>query len=303
MTAALLAHLIDTKEYPQLAKGWRTPISSILREDFVLQDEYATQHATLEDAAMHRTGFPSHGYALLGDKDGKYATTLDNVRAMRHLQMGSELRQEFQYSNHGYMALSVVIERVTGKPLSELFREKLWGPLGMKSTYLGEDELECIPEDVATSYRWGEKSQKYESVHRDKIKMASGAGAVISNVVDYAKWIKFLLDEAEPFSKDAHKDIQRPGNVARPGPNKFTDIVSYGLAQTRRVYRGNVILGHNGGCSMGAETYWLPGLKWGFVTMGNTSVSSNLVGMILFHKLLDDKLGIPEEDRLDLRKQ
>ncbi|KAM4054610.1 beta-lactamase [Hirsutella rhossiliensis] len=38
-TAAVLAQLIDAKAYPEPSRGWTTPISSILRDDFVLHDE------------------------------------------------------------------------------------------------------------------------------------------------------------------------------------------------------------------------------------------------------------------------
>ncbi|KAK1714323.1 beta-lactamase/transpeptidase-like protein, partial [Colletotrichum lupini] len=65
-TAAGISLLIDNASatssvYPGLS--WKTPVSHILRDDFVLSDEWATAHITLEDAMSHRTGYPSHDLA------------------------------------------------------------------------------------------------------------------------------------------------------------------------------------------------------------------------------------------------
>lgn len=72
--AATLAHLIDSKKYTELADGWETKICSIIRDDFVLQDEWATNHLTLEDAVCHRTGMPRHDKASVRVVNGKQAT-------------------------------------------------------------------------------------------------------------------------------------------------------------------------------------------------------------------------------------
>lgn len=277
-------------------------MSSLIRDDFVLQDEYATEHATLDDVVMHRTGFGGHIFALMEAKDGRKATTRDHVRAMRHLQMAHDFRDTYEYSNFMYMALSHAAEAVTGQDLGDALREKIWKPLGMDSTYLGEEELDNIPQHVATSYRWDDKAKTYGTAPRDTIRMASGAGAVVSSVTDYAKWIRFLLEQGDLFSEATHKDIRRTGIVCRPPAHEHQDIVTYGLAWNRKMYRGQLVYGHGGGTSQGAETYWIPGLKLGFVSMANTTVSSNLLGMVLFNKLVDDKLGIPEPDRLPFRK-
>lgn len=51
-TAAVLSMLID--ELPDLS--WTTPVSSVIRDDFVLEDAWATDHITFEDLLSHRTG-------------------------------------------------------------------------------------------------------------------------------------------------------------------------------------------------------------------------------------------------------
>lgn len=49
----------------------------------------------------------------------------------------------------------------------------------------------------------------------------------------------------------------------------------------------------------GANVIFLPDLNFGVVTLANTALTSNLAGQVLIRKLLDDKLGVPEKDRID----
>ena len=87
--------LVDDDEiYPEVR--WNTPISSLIRDDFVLENDYATTHTTIEDALSHRTGMPGHDFSYAGHKDGHKATPRDIVRSLRYLPMTAELRTTFQ---------------------------------------------------------------------------------------------------------------------------------------------------------------------------------------------------------------
>lgn len=43
---------------------------------------------------------------------------------------------------------------------------------------------------VATGYYWDDEAQEYVAVETDPIQSSSGAGAIITNVIDYSKWVK-----------------------------------------------------------------------------------------------------------------
>jgi len=59
LTAAALSLLIDDEEnFPDLQ--WSTTIKSLIPEEFVTEDEYATNHLTLEDFLSHRSGYGRH---------------------------------------------------------------------------------------------------------------------------------------------------------------------------------------------------------------------------------------------------
>lgn len=56
-TASALALLVeDDEKYPDVK--WDTPVSKLMREDFVLHDPQLTENVTIEDMLSHRTGIP-----------------------------------------------------------------------------------------------------------------------------------------------------------------------------------------------------------------------------------------------------
>lgn len=297
--AAVLSALIHSDNYSALSQGWSTPISSIIRDDFVLQDEWATSHVTLDDAVSHRTGMARHDASAVREIDGRLATPRDVVRNLRNLPLTAEPRVAVYYCNLMYVTLSHVIETVTGKWLGHVLREKLWGPLGMRSTHFDLQSALDAPEHMASGYAWDPEKGKFEEVPFMTLTEISGAGSVISNALDYAKWIKSLIHQSGPLSKDVHEDIRTP-RVFWPGvPTSGYDLQLYGLGWVRTLHNGHVVYTHSGGIhAYGTEVYWFPESKYGVVVFGNTA-TCHVVEEIIGWKLIDDKLGIPEKDRFD----
>jgi CubicO group peptidase (beta-lactamase class C family) len=202
-TAAALGMLIDSGNYTlpppdgssrRVPLTWRTPISSIIPSDFVTSDSWATTHLTLEDAASHRTGLSRHDKSSARwypDENGKLhtATPRDIVRSLRYLPFAEEPRTTYMYCNLMYVVLSHCVETLTGRSLGKVLRKRIWGPLGMGSTFYG---LEDLPSDnkLATGYYWDEEGKRFGVVDADLTPEISGAGLVISSVRDYSKWVR-----------------------------------------------------------------------------------------------------------------
>ncbi|KAI7763774.1 hypothetical protein LZL87_011631 [Fusarium oxysporum] len=231
--AAALAHLIESREYPALSDGWQTKVSTIIREDFVTQDDWATNNITLEDLASHRSGLSNNDAGIRLHEDGRKRTTRDVARNLRNFPLESQPRTNFSYNNEAYATLSLVIETVTGKWLRDVLREIIWRPLGMNSTYLDLQEAEDAPEHLSTGYYWDPAEKCRKSIEQLTTHILSGAGAIISNVLDYTKWTKCLLCQEAPLSKQVRKDIRRPRIVDNPDPAHRTDISLYGLSWWR----------------------------------------------------------------------
>ena len=122
----------DNEKYPEVQ--WNTPVSRLIRDDFVLEDEYATTHITIEDILSHRTGLPRHDFSYGHHYDGHKASPVDVVRTLRYLPLTAEPRTKYQYCNLMFVVASHVIESLTGTWLGDLVHDRIWKPLGMKST-------------------------------------------------------------------------------------------------------------------------------------------------------------------------
>ncbi|KAL8836615.1 MAG: hypothetical protein Q9170_002838 [Blastenia crenularia] len=301
-TAAALALLIDDTADSTPPQTWRTPLSSLIPSDFLLQNDYASLHLTLEDAASHRTGMPGHDTSY----GGPNVTMRDVVQNLRNLPMTAEPRTKFQYCNMMYMTLSHVLETLTSTPLGSILWNRVWNPLNMTRTYFSLTEAQLAANntevDLAEGYMWNNKTQKYIKVPYMDLPFVSGAGNIISNVLDYAKWLHSLMHQSPPLSKAGHASLRHPRTILEDNPLPgFTGTSTYALGWNVENYRGEPLISHTGGTpGFGAIIGYLPQRKYGIVMMGNTAESSSIVENILFHRLLDDYLGIKEEERGDV---
>lgn len=302
-TAACLSALIQNGSHEALAGQWSTTLASILKDDFVLRDQWATDHMTLEDAVSHRTGLPRHDRSLARERDGAPLSLRDNVRNLRNLPYVNEPRTKFVYSNYMYMALSHVIETVTKKELKQVMRELIWDPLGMQSTYFGLEDASKAPEPLATGYIWINETQQHAKTAYMPVTDLSGAAAVISNVRDYARWIQGLLNETQLFSESVHQDILTSRMIGYGLPNGNLDVNLYGLGWFRTTFRGKVVYRHDGSMiGFKAQVYWFPDDKFGFVIFSNSDDSRTAINDISW-KLIADKFGIPETELLNTTKR
>lgn len=299
-TAAIISFLVDDNEkYPQIQ--WDTPINQLIRDDFVLENDYATSHITIEDALSHRSGLPGHDNSL----GGPGATVQSIVRSLRHLPMNAEPRTKYQYCNAMFITASHVIETVTGLKLDHLMREWIWEPLGMDSTFFDLDSAKNAKEHLAHGYRYLYHTDKggFEDVGWATLDVHSGAGSVISNVLDYAKWARAILNESTPLSKNGFEAWFTPRSLM-PIEQPFTGPRLYALGWRTGVYHGQRFYTHSGGMrGFGAELLIFPDTGFAVVAMANTGGTSNFLGQKLTFHLADEKLHVPHEERFDWNKR
>lgn len=249
----------------------------------------------------HRTGMARHDASSAHIlPDGRVATPRDIVRNLRNLPYTTPPRVVFKYCNLMFVTLSHVVETITGRWLGDVIRETIWEPLGMNSTYFDLAQALDAPGHFASGYQWLEKEGKYVEFPKMELSEISGAGSVLSTALDYAKWVRCLIHEAEPLSKEAHRDIKTPRMIGSLHPSNGLDIQLYTLGWDRTLFRGHVVIMHNGGMhAYGSYVYWLPEIKYGVVAFANTAITSNAVEEVLAWRLIQDKLGIAEDERFD----
>ncbi len=162
---------------------------------------------TMIDLLRHTSGL-SYGFQERTPVDAAYRKAkLDDFQSSRTLdEFIAELAKiplEFDPGtgwNYSVATdvLGAIIQRIEGKPLFDVYRERLFGPLGMDDTYF------CVPEDkahrIADCYAFhpAEKMQLFD--HGDgsrwtrEGKMPSGGGGLASTIGDYHRFCRMLVN-------------------------------------------------------------------------------------------------------------
>lgn len=273
----------------------------MVREDFVLPDEYATSHVTIEDALSHRTGMPRHDLSY----GGLNVTVRDVVRNLRQLPMTAEIRTRFQYCNMMYIAISHFIETWTGMWLGDFLRTRIYQPLRMSSTFFSLSDAQKSAASggpsLATPHYWTNKTKNYHSIPWLDAPQESGCGATISNVLDYTKWIRCMMTMSAPLSPAGHRALRSPRIISGPvaeEPTGFRGSEAYALGWDVSNYRGEVLMWHTGGLpGFSSVMMYFPRLQWGVTMMANGGTGGAIQNLVF--KLIDDMMEIPERERFD----
>lgn len=146
--------------------------------------------------------------------------------------------ERFSYCNTGYMLLAMIVEKVSGKSLSEFTRVNLFEPLKMNSTMYTNDELTGMPDGTMSYYLSGKKYKRVKHPQRS----AMGATGVFSTLRDMAIWHStFDLDENGFAQKEFNRHMQTSFQL------NDGSSVNYGGGLILKSYKGHRNIEHSGG--------------------------------------------------------
>ncbi|KAK5951589.1 hypothetical protein OHC33_007267 [Knufia fluminis] len=318
-TAAAIAVLIDDKEnkHPDTKITWNTPVSHLMRDDFVLNDPYLTEHVTIKDVLSHRTGIPGHDDASVSSLHAnelgvnKGDDVRSTVRKLRHFPAVSPLRTKWIYNNFMYTAAAHLVATIAGQSFEEFLAEKFWKPLGMTNTYFCREgnAYSKVPADhIATGNHWHKDNQSWIDTPFTSGPEGIGAGEIISCVSDWALWLRAMMQPEKYLSHAVSKDTlsechkplvfcDAPQKEVPEGEDQYEYF--YGMGWDVEYYRGVKVICH-GGMVPGFTSFmcFIPSRKFGFVIFGNTNGIGEASDVIA-HRLMDDCLGVPTEQRRD----
>jgi len=180
----------------------------------------ATKEITIRDLLRHTSGITYNWNGDLGpmyEKAGvasgllQYDGTIgDSVKHLAGLPLLFNPGDRYEYSL-GVDVLGRLVEVVSGKPLDEFFRTRIFEPLGMKDTYFfpPDDKLGR----VATAYTYysekglnrfpdtpiREGSFVYSADYptRGPRRLFSGGAGLVSTAMDYARFCQMMLDNGK----------------------------------------------------------------------------------------------------------
>ena len=107
--------------------------------------------------------------------------------------------ERWQY-NTGSLVLGVLVARAAERPLAELFRTRIFEPLGMNETGFSvpADKTRRLPSNYMTNYATGkmeEQTTSGPSLWAKPPVFPSGAAGLVSTIDDYLAFARLLLDE------------------------------------------------------------------------------------------------------------
>lgn len=297
-TSALLASLVDEGKL-----SWDDKVYERL-PGFQMYDPYVSHEMTIRDLLTHKSGMGLGEGDLLFWPHSTY-TRDEIIYRLRFMKPKSSFRSQFAYDNLMYIAAGQIVATITGKSWEENVRERIFTPLGMKTSNLTNTDWK--PGD---NYGWPHSKLpgRIQPIDFVALDNAGPAGSINSSAAEMSRWMFLQLDRGKfpdsdrrLFSVKQSKEMwssqtilpipEPPPSLAALTPN-FQD---YGLGWFLRDYRGHKLVGHSGGVAgFVSRVQLVPDLQLGIVILTNTE-SDGADSSILYH-VLDYYLGAPPSD-------
>jgi D-alanyl-D-alanine carboxypeptidase len=166
--------------------------------NYVSQLPQSWSDITVRHLLSHTSGI-TNDYAAETKYIGRRAPL--SARAMINSVSNSPLNSEpgakVAYSNTGYYLLGLLIEKVSGKSYADFIKERIFVPLKMDSTRVNDPRT--VITNRANGYFYGTDLRNNEYMD---MSWPYSAGALISSVMDMAKWDAALdTDKLLPRSR------------------------------------------------------------------------------------------------------
>lgn len=265
-TASSIAQLVE-----QGKLNWTDKVIDYLPY-FKLYNDYTTLNTTIEDILSHRNGLITFSGDLLW-----YGSTLsaeEIISSQQYLKPKYDFRTRFGYSNIGFLAAGKVLEKVTDTSWAQYVSTHFLNPLKMDRTLTSTSQLKNI-KNVATPYFY-EDGKHYELkwVNWDNI---APAGALISSVRDYSKWLQLNINKGlwhnkTILRKESYDVLTKPQiNLNVNDNNEKIHFKAYGMGWSIQDYQGYKIVGHGGGYDgMISKSTFVPEKNIGIIILTNS---------------------------------
>jgi CubicO group peptidase (beta-lactamase class C family) len=205
------------------------------------------------------------------------------------LRVVAEPGTAFAYTNHGFATLGQIVEDVSGRPLADYFRQRIFDPLGMADTDLVRSER--LAQRLAMGYVMGRTGPRAVA-QRDWI--GAGSGGIYSTAPDMALFIDALL----AGGANEHGRILEPATLGKMFEPQFQPdprIPGLGLGFFRSEAGGHRAVGHGGILpGFNSELLIAPDDGVGLIAMTNGSSGAFSWLQIELDHLLCELLGVPD---------
>lgn len=189
------------------------------------------RNVTIAQLLQQTSGLPDYTNAPgIAHDPTQPVKTADLIKAVDRMTPASQPGTQFQYNNLNYTIAALIVQRVSDLPLTVFLSSRIFQPLIMTSTFLAGDQ--GISPQRAIGYTRSSNG-KFVPAKPWNPSWLFGAGDLVTNVYDLAKW-----DIGMPLllNVDSVRAMWTPGNDSSP----------YGMGWTIDQRGGRRYVWHNG---------------------------------------------------------
>ncbi|MEM8986025.1 MAG: serine hydrolase domain-containing protein [Pseudomonadota bacterium] len=292
------------------AVSWDDPVREHLPW-FETYNPYVQEQFTIRDMLSGTLGV---NYADENKLRSSVQDSRDILDRGKTIAPRAPFRSGFVYSNNMFIASGLLVEKVSGKTWSDFAKERLWEPLGMKSTNANSKDAWATG-NAASGHIGGSGSPPISRPFKYCDEICVPSGGVNSNAVDIAQWLRFQLgsgsfEKLQILGLDVFNEMHRPQSIMRPvdgalgvyTPFPTQDLERWGVSSPAYGfgwglfhYRGRRILWHSGGANnMTSIAILAPEESLGVFVSANRLRTR--LPQILALEVLDEYLGGRVED-------
>lgn len=279
-TATLVGMQVDEGK-----ASWDDPVTNYLPYfDLQVRSDDQNAQCTLRDLLSHRHGFSRMGILIISGK----ASREEVLRTAAGAEPWDDFRKGFHYCNVTYLAAGQAAGVAADSTWDEMMVDRIFKPLNMTSSTLAIPNAQKDPR-LALGYTWDEDLEQFEHMEMINLSVIGPAGAVNSNVLDMAQWLRLQLGKGEVdgtrlISTERILDTWEPQIEMAPG-------ISYGLGWMLREHDGHKVIEHGGNIDgFSAQVSLMPEQNLGYVLLMNLNASplrEASLGLV-FDALLDE---------------
>lgn len=197
------------------------------------------QHITLRQLLTHTSGIKDYEAFFRSKKEPTNQDVLQWLNRQGALKFTPY--SQFEYSNSGYIVLSIVIERISGQSYSEFVQQNVFAPLLMQNTRV-YDQTKPIIANKAIGFDKDKMLDDYSF-------LTTGDGGIYSTVEDLYKLDKALRNNL--LLNKANTGLLYQPPMLSNGKKSI-----YGFGWFIENYQGATIAVHTGGLNGFRSLFW-----------------------------------------------
>lgn len=215
----------------------------------------AAAKVRIYDLLVHSSGIPDYAEDVEGQKTKSVARMPEEMLAwIAELtpRLDFEPGSKWAYSNSNYALLGLIIERVSGQPLKEVFHERLFTPAGLVATAV-DDPADVVPNRAEGYRRDKNAASGFRNADWISPTIPGPAGSLRGTASDLIRW-KHALFGGQILKPASLKMMISAGVLADGRTTKFGMPIAmqkgwnsdYGLGVFIKPTKGGTRISHKG---------------------------------------------------------